>query len=138
MGIEPQPLQPRPHAGVGQEHDRRLQAFRAVHRHDAYLVALLLHVALDLDVARAELIDEALQRRRGVAVVGERAIEKLVDRLGRLGPEPRQHRLAQALPIGAEQLGEELVRRQEVGACQPGGEPLRGLGEARIVFRLGL
>ena len=45
----------------GRNHDRRLQALGAVHRHDAHLVALLLHVALDLDVAGAKLIDEALQ-----------------------------------------------------------------------------
>ena len=34
-------------AGVGQEHDRRLQALGAVHGHDAHLVEALLHVALD-------------------------------------------------------------------------------------------
>ena len=60
QGVESDPLLPRRHAGVRQEYDRRLQTFRAVHCHDAHLVTLLLHVALDLDVARAELIDEAL------------------------------------------------------------------------------
>ena len=115
-----------------------MQTFRAVHRHDAHLVTLLLHVALDLDVARAELIDEALQRRRGLAVISERDVEKLVDRFGRLGSKPRQHRLAQALPVGAEQLGEEFVRRQDVGARQPGRERLDRRGEASIILRLGL
>ena len=60
-GIEPRPLHAQLGAGVGQEHDRCLQAFGAVHRHDANLVALLLHVALDLHVAGAKLVDEALQ-----------------------------------------------------------------------------
>ena len=85
-GVEPRPLIARACARVGQEHDRRLQAFGAVHRHDADLVALLLHVALDLDVAGAKLIEEALQRGRGIAVEGERAVEKLIDRLGGLRP----------------------------------------------------
>ena len=75
-------LGPRPHAGIRQEHDRRLQALGAMHRHDADLVALLLHVALDLDVGRAHGVDEALQRRRGFPVEAERKVEELIERLG--------------------------------------------------------
>src|SRR5262245_18144605 len=86
QGVEPWPLIARPRARVGQEHDRRLQAFGAVHRHDADLVALLLHVALDLDVSGAKLVEETLQRWWGIAVEGERTVEKLIDRLGGLRP----------------------------------------------------
>ena len=51
-------------AGVGQEHDRRLQALGAVHGHDAHLVVPLLHVALDHAGAVAQPAQEPLQRRR--------------------------------------------------------------------------
>ena len=98
--------------------------------------AALLHVALDLDVALAELVDEALQRGCCVAVVGERSIEELIDRLRRLWPEPCQHRAAQSLPVGAEQFGEEFVRRKRFGAVEPAQKQCDGFGYARIVFRL--
>ena len=74
-----------------------------MHSHDADLIALLLHVALDLDVGRAQRIDEALQRRRGLPVKCEREIEKLIERLGGFRPKPREHALAHLLPILAEQ-----------------------------------
>src|SRR5262245_23633157 len=138
--IEPWPLIARSRARVGQEYDRRLQAFGAVHRHDADLVALLFHVALDLDVAGAKLVEEALQRGRGIAVEGERAVEgeaaveKLIDRVGGFWPKSRQHALAKALPIGIEQLGKKLVRRQEIRAPQKMRQLLPGRGKARIVL----
>src|SRR5512142_739317 len=103
-----------------------------MHRHDAHLVAALLHVALDLDIAAAKLIDEALQRRRRLAVIDEREVEEFVDRLGRLGPESDQRALAHHLPFGTEQLGEELVWRQEIGARKPRAQALVSLGEAGI------
>ena len=87
-----------------------------MHRHDAHFVAPLLHVALDFGLAAPDLIDEALQRGRRFAVEGKRDIEKLVDRLSRFRSEPGEHGLAQALPVGAEQLRIELVRRLEVDA----------------------
>ena len=120
--VEAHPLPARQGAGVRQEHDRRLQAFGAMDRHDAHLVALLLHVALDLEVAQAKRVDEALQRRRRLAVIGERQIEKLIERLGSLWPQPGQHALAHLLAGLAEQLEEELVRRNEVDAAEPARE----------------
>ena len=47
-------------------------------------------------------IDEALQRRRRVPVVGKRRVEELVDRFGGFRPEPRQHALAHHLALIAE------------------------------------
>src|SRR5262245_27127747 len=132
--IEPWPLIARSRARVGQEYDRRLQAFGAVHRHDADLVALLFHVALDLDVTGAKLVEEALQRGRGIAVEGERAVEELIDRFGGFWPKSREHALAKALPIGIEQLGKKLVRRQEIRAPQKMRQLLPGRGKARIVL----
>ena len=38
------------------------------------------------------------KRGRGLAVIGEREVEELVDRLGRLWSEPDQHALAHQLP----------------------------------------
>ncbi len=132
QGEQSRPMRPNVHAGVGQEHDRRLQALGAMHRHDADLVAVLLHVALDLDVAAAQLIDEALQRRRRLAVIGESDVEELIDRLRRLRPEPDEHALTHPLTLGAEQLREELVRRQQIRAGEPGAQAPMRLGEARI------
>ena len=73
------PCGPRPHAGIGQEHDRRLQTLGAVHGHDADLVALLLHVALDLDVGRVHRVDEALQRWRRFPVEAKREVDELIE-----------------------------------------------------------
>ena len=132
------PCATRQHAGVRQEHDRRLEALGAMHRHDADLVALLLHVALDLDVGRAQRIDEALQRWRRLPVKREREIEKLIERLGGFRPKPRQHALAHLLPILAKQLEEEFVRRREIDAGEPARQTVGGFLVARIVLGLAL
>ena len=53
-GEEPRLLRAlRRRGGVGEDHDRRLQPLRAVHRHHAHLVARDVHVAFDLRVAAA-------------------------------------------------------------------------------------
>ena len=96
--------------GVGEDDDRRLQPLGAVHGHHAHLVALHLHVALDLGLRRAQPGDEALQRRRLRAFVVEREIEEFVERVGGLMSEPREE-FAAAL-LGAEQPGVERERRR--------------------------
>ena len=52
-------------AGIGQEHDRRLEALGAVHRHDANLVAAVLHVALHLALGLAQVGEKAGAARAG-------------------------------------------------------------------------
>ena len=85
-----------------------------MHRHDAHFVPRLLQVALDLGAAPPHPMQKALQRRRMIALEREGQIEKLVDRIGRLGAEPRQH--AGAPRRRAERFGEKLEGRHEIGA----------------------
>ena len=79
----------------------RLEALGAMHGHHPHLVARDFHVALHFGIGRAQPGNEALQRRRLALLVVEREVEKLVERVVRLGPEPRQNALAPA--AGAEQ-----------------------------------
>src|SRR5262249_60905876 len=65
-------LPARSRAGIRQEHDWRLQSLCAMHGHDADLVALLLPVALDLNLAQAQLVDDALHGRRARPGTGRR------------------------------------------------------------------
>ena len=85
-------------AGIGQEHDRRLEALGAVHGHHAHLVAPLLHVALHLARRpRAGRRESRCSDGGARVVVGERQVEELVDRVGRLGPEAGQQLRARRL-----------------------------------------
>src|SRR3546814_9994683 len=88
-----------------------------MHRHQPHRALFLLQVALDLQLAGGEPVQEALEGGRVVALVGERQGEVLVERIGGVGAEPRQQFFAAA--PGAEQRRVELEGRDVVG---PRGE----------------
>ena len=94
---------------VGEDHDRRLQALRAVHGHHPHRVERRRGIAHDLDVAAREPVEEALQRRRARALEFERAGEQFLDRIARLRAEPLEQ-LAPAVERPRQQGLEELVR----------------------------
>ena len=92
-----------------------------MHRQDADLVARPRpEIALDLGVAGDEPAQKALQRRHVLALIGEGQREELLDRVFRLGSEALEQGAPPAL--GAEDLGVELVRRDEIGAGEEGRE----------------
>ncbi len=104
-----------------------------MHGHDAHLVAVLLHVALHFEIAGTEVRDETLQRWCCLAVIAERETEKFLDGFRGLRAKPREQPLPHQSALRAEQFGEELVRRREIGARQPICEPRLGFGEGGIV-----
>ena len=96
--------------GVGQEHDRRLEALARVDGQHPHAVAFRLEVALDLRLVLLDLGEKAGQRRRFAPLVGQRQREELVDRLGGVVSEPGDQRLATA--VLAEEAGVESVGRR--------------------------
>ena len=74
---------------VGKDHDRRFEPFRAMHGHDAHLVAALARFAFQIAIAGIEPADEALQAGGMRAGIGIRRIEQFVDRIVRFAPQPR-------------------------------------------------
>ena len=100
---------------VRQEHDRRFEPLGAVHGQDPNLVVLsFAEIALHLDVAGHQPVQKALQGRYMLALVGERQGEEFVDRIGRLGAEPLQHRPSPV--FGSQDLGIEFEGRHVIGA----------------------
>ena len=95
--------------GVGEDHDRRFQPLGAVHRHHPHLVARHLHVALDLGLALRAARRRSPAATASRALVVEREIEELVERVVGFVAEPRQDALAPA--VGAEQARIERERR---------------------------
>ena len=77
---------PRHLHSVGQDHDRRLQALGPMHGHHPHRAPALLQVALHLRLAGGEPMQEALQRRRVGALVGQGQGQKLIDGVVGLGP----------------------------------------------------
>ncbi len=119
---------------VGQEDDRRLQALGAVHRQDAHLVApALVEIALHFDVARREPLQKALERGSVPPLIGERCRQQLVERIGGVGTEPR-HEFSPAA-ARAQNFGDELVRRREIGAAQKIAEERVGARENLVLGR---
>ncbi len=105
-----------------------------MHGEDAHLVAAaLIEVALDLDLAGGEPVQETLQRRDVRAFVGEGEGEELVERIGRLGAEPAERRAPAA--ARRENIGEELVRRDEIGAGEERGELVGGVTQLLVLIR---
>ena len=70
--------------GVRQDHQRRLQSLGAVHRHHPHQAAGAFRLALHLRAGAAQPVQEALQRRRMHAAVGQRRVQQFVHRFGRL------------------------------------------------------
>ena len=68
----------------------RFKALGAVHGHDAHFVTALIHVALDFDIGTREPRQKGRQCRRMVVLELERDIEKRIERIIGLGPEPPQ------------------------------------------------
>ena len=86
-----------------------------MHRHDADFIPLFFgEVALDLDLAGDEPMQEPLQRRHMLALVGEGEGEEFLDRVVGVVAQAFEHRAPPAL--GAEDVGVKLVGRHEIGA----------------------
>ncbi len=102
-----------------------------MHGHHPHLIAPVLHVSLHLAVRFPQVGEEARQRGRLGIVVAEREVEKLIDRIGSFGAEPRQKLGAPALAI--EKGSEELERRHEVGARAPALQRLDGGAKSIVV-----
>ncbi len=73
--------------GVRHDDQRRLQALRAVDRHDAHEASGGLGFALHLRARAAEPVQEALQGCRQAVGVGDGGVEQFVHRFGGLGAE---------------------------------------------------
>ncbi len=88
--------------GVGEDHDRRLEAFRSMHGHDADHVAAFGQLALDVAFAAIEPVDEALQRGMIVRLEAEGGIQQFVDGVTRFLAQPRGE-----LAAAVERAGED-------------------------------
>ena len=121
--------------GVGQDDQRRLQPLGAVHRHHPDLVAGGFRLALHLGTGAAQPVQEALQRGRVQAGIGQGGVQQLVHRLGRLRPQPREQPGAAA--ERPQCLGEQGVGRDIVGARQQGGEEVPGALPVRAFMGAG-
>ena len=76
-------------------------------------------------------MEEAFQRGRVEALVGQRQRHELVDGVARFDAKPRQDARAHLGP--RQDRGIEFVRRRIVRGGERRGEEVRGLGAARIV-----
>ena len=81
----------RPAGCVRHNHDRRLQAFRAMHGHHAHGLARAFHFALHLAGVSFDLMHEALQAWRGVRAGRERTRQQFFQRIARFSAEARKH-----------------------------------------------
>ena len=99
--------------GVGQDDDRRLQPLGAMHGHHPHLVDALLAAALDRHHVAVEPGEEARERRRLDALVGERLVEQRVDAVLGLGAEARDEPAPPVVPH--QHPRDQLERPQEVG-----------------------
>ena len=72
----------------------RFEPLRTVYGHHPHLVAGDFHVALHFGIGRAQPGHEALQRRRLAPLIGQCEIEEFVERVIRLGSEPREDALS--------------------------------------------
>ena len=100
-----------------------------MHGHDADFVAGNFHVALHFGIGRAQPRHEALQRGGRLALIAQRQLEKFVERIGGLMPEPFQD--AQAAAVAAEQPGVECKRRLDGETALAGFETPQRVPELR-------
>jgi len=95
---------------------------------NAHLAAtVLVEIALDLATAGFKPAQEALQRAALGALILQRPRQQLIDRVSGLAAQPLQQ--VDAAAFGTERLGEEIERRDVVGALKPGRQPRMGSGE---------
>ena len=73
---------------IRQDHDRRLQPLRPVHRHDPDFRTRLRQVALDLHGSRLKRRHEQLKRRRPGRIMRQCARQQGLDRIARRRAEP--------------------------------------------------
>ncbi|RZM11628.1 MAG: hypothetical protein EOP68_03240, partial [Sphingomonas sp.] len=119
---------------IRQDHQRRLQPFRAVCGHHPHRVERRGWIADDLHIAAIEPVEEALQRRRRGTLERQRGVEQFLDRISRLGAQPADE-LAATVERAREQFLQELIRRRDIGACQHGQQrrqPCRGLRALQV------
>ena len=64
-----------------------------MHRHDADLVAALIHLALDLGAGTFERRQEGFQPRQAGAFLGEAEVQELVEDVAGFRSEPGDHPL---------------------------------------------
>ena len=102
---------------IGQDHDGRLQAFRAVHGHHPHFVAVLACLALQLALARVEPLDEGVEARHLAGRKSACGIEQFVNRIACFSPQPR-HQLAPPLPRTRQDPVEQRLRRVVIGNAQ--------------------
>ena len=102
---------------IGENHQRRLQSFRAVHGHQTHFIAALDLLALDFDIATVKPIEEALQGRDMVALECECRRQQFVERVDRRVAKTRQQ-FAPALHRPGQYRLEKLVRRVKIGHRQ--------------------
>ena len=102
---------------IGEDDDRRLQAFGAVHGHHPHQPSPAPSLALEFALACVEPADEALQARGVGRGKGQRGVEQFVDRVVGLAPEPRDE-LAAPLPRSDQHPVQQRLRRLEIGPAQ--------------------
>ena len=102
---------------IGENDDGRLQALRAVDRHDPHEVLARPGLSLELTLPRIEPPDESLQARRVRSGVGQRRVEQFVERIVGLAAKPR-NQLAPSVPRADEQPVQQRLRRLEIGPRQ--------------------
>ena len=118
--------------GVGEEHDRGLQALGPVHGHHADGVAgFLLRVALDHHGAGFQPVQEALEGGHVGALEGQGQVEKLRNGVEGVGAEAADQLVP--APPRPEEVRIELKRRQDAGHIQVAGEFAPGGGEGGVV-----
>src|SRR5436305_14953364 len=104
-----------------------------MHGEHAHLVAVaLVEIALDLDRAGGEPMQETLERRDMRPLIGEGEGEELVERVGGFRAEPTKRGAPSA--TRRENIGIELVRRDEIGAAEQGRELVSGMTQSRIAI----
>ena len=97
-------------AGISHDHDRRLQALGAVHRHQPHGIDGGFGIALHLQILGRHPGDEGLQAGRARGFAGQRLIKHGVDGIAGFLAQPRQQ-LAAAGQQPGEDGFEEAIRR---------------------------
>ena len=116
---------------VGQDHDRRLQAFRPVDRHHPHQPAAALGLALQLAVARIEPVEEPGQAGGLAGAIAVGGVEQFVERIVRLAPQPR-HQLAPRLPGPDQQPVQQGLGHVVIGPGQQPDQLAHGRGHQRL------
>jgi hypothetical protein len=72
--------------GIGEDHDRRLQALGAVHRHHPHLPAGAIRIALQIAGPGIEPLQETGKARPVFGLIGKGGVDQLVERIIGLAP----------------------------------------------------